>query len=218
MQKRLFILHTTPVTVQPLKDLAKELIPDCTVYNIVDDSILPQLIASDGDLSTVKERVITYVEIAAKQGADLILDACSSIGGLMPLAQERVEVPVVRIDEAMAETAVQRGSRIAVAATLGTTLKPTTDLLKEKAAELGQEVELVPYLAQEAYWSLVRGDNEAHDRILAETLRRAYEDSDVVVLAQASMARVVEDLSDLDQSRFLTSPRSGMMKVSQLLR
>ncbi len=217
MRRRLFILHTTPVTIQPLKELAADLIPDCTVFNIVDDSILPDLIVSDGDVSTVEERVVTYVEIAASRGADIILDACSSIGGLMGKAQSKVSVPVVRIDDAMAEHAVTTGRKIAVAATLWTTLKPTTELLEEKAAALGREIELVPFLATKAYEALQRGDAAAHDAILAERLREAYVSSDLVVLAQASMARVVHTLSDLEQSRFLTSPRSGMEKVKSLL-
>jgi len=40
-----------------------------------------------------------------------------------------VGIPVVRVDEPMAEKAVQTGTRIGVAATLATTLKPTTELI-----------------------------------------------------------------------------------------
>ena len=52
---------------------------------------------------------------APQQGADVILSACSSIGGLVVAAQGEVAVPVVRIDGAMAEQAVEMGTVIAVA-------------------------------------------------------------------------------------------------------
>ena len=126
---KLFIIHTTPVTVAALKELAAEMIPGHQVFNILDDSILPELIAG-APLTQVEPRVRRYVRSAAEGGADVILSACSSIGGLVVAAQGEVAVPVVRIDGAMAEQAVEMGTVIAVAATLDTTLQPTTELLK----------------------------------------------------------------------------------------
>ncbi|WP_135554114.1 aspartate/glutamate racemase family protein [Paenibacillus cymbidii] len=216
-RKKLAILHTTPVTVDPLKRLAAELLPGCDVINFVDDSILPQLAANGGDIGAVEPRLVQYAKFAAEAGADVILNACSSVGELAAKEQAAVAVPVVRIDEAMAREAVRIGARIGVAATLPTTLAPTLKLLRETAAQAGKAAELVPLLAEEAYRLLIAGDAAGHDRTLAEALERLAADVDVVVLAQASMARVVDTLPAAQRGRFLSSPRLGMLSVKAVL-
>ena len=45
-------------------------------------------------------------------------------------AKELVDIPVIKIDEAMARSAVAQGERIGVAATLRSTLDPTVALLE----------------------------------------------------------------------------------------
>src|SRR5215204_4469540 len=124
MGHRIAIIHTTPATIEPLKALASELLPDSEVINFVDDSILPQLARNGGDIGEVEERWTAYARFAEQGGADAILSACSSVGELVARAQPGLSVPVVRIDEAMAEEAVRRADRIGVAATLSTTLGP----------------------------------------------------------------------------------------------
>ena len=217
MTKKLAIIHTTPVTVELLKGLAAELLPDCQVIDFVDDSILPQLGENGGDVSAVEPRLKQYAKFAEEAGADVILSACSSVGELATALQENVGIPVIRIDESMAEAAVSRGQRIGVAATLITTLKPTTNLIRRKAAEIGKEITIAPLLVDSAYQRLVAGDNEGHDTILAEALRGLANEVDVVVLAQASMARVVERLDAALRGKFLSSPRLGMERVKAVM-
>jgi Asp/Glu/hydantoin racemase len=217
MGKKLAIIHTTPVTVEPLKQLAAEKMPDAGVVNFVDDSILPQLAANGGDLGEVRERLFTYAKFAEQAGADVILNACSSVGELVAGMREQVKIPVVRIDEAMAERAVQLGTRIGVAATLKTTLNPTMNLLQAKAQEAGKAVELIPLLAEEAYKKLIAGDKEGHDETLAAALERLLAEADFVVLAQASMARVIGRLPEPMRERVLTSPELGMKRVREVL-
>jgi hypothetical protein len=115
----------------------------------------------------------------------------------------------------MAETAVQRGSRIGVAATLQTTLNPTVTLLQQKAADAGKNVTFEPCLVASAYQKLMAGDKDGHDSDLAAALTRLAQTVDVVVLAQASMARVIARLPQDQQDKFLSSPRLGMEQVKQ---
>lgn len=214
---KLAIIHTTPATVGPLKELAEELIAGVNIVNFVDDSILPQLAEHDGDLSVVSDRLLHYMQFAEDVGADIILNACSSVGELVQKGRQQVSVPIVRIDEAMAERAVQRGDRIGVAATLQTTLNPTLRLIREKAREAGKEVSIETRLVAEAYRRLMAGDPQGHDEALAAALTELAQQVDVVVLAQASMARVVPRLPQEQQEKFFTSPRLGMERVRQNL-
>jgi aspartate/glutamate racemase len=217
MSKILAIIHTTPLTVEPLKKLAGDFLPSYDVINFVDDSILPQLGKNGGMLEEVEERLIQYARYAEQAGASIILNACSSVGEIVTNANEHVKVPVVRIDETMAEEAINHGKRIGVIATLSTTLKPTVKLIKEKADECNKKVEIQAVLAEEAYQHLISGDTERHDAILAEALTKLASEADIVVLAQASMARVVTKLPLKQQDMFLTSPELGMERVKKII-
>lgn len=214
---KLAIIHTSPATVDSLKSLSAEVLPDRELINFVDDSILPQLAANGGNLGDVEERLVHYARFAEQAGADIILEACSSVGELVSKMQAAVSVPVVRIDEPMAEEAVRRGPRLGVAATLQTTLQPTTRLLHAKAAAAGKEVEITPLLIEGAYQSLMAGDRERHDDLLVENLRVLTKGNDVVVLAQASMARVLPRLSADERDKILVSPPLAMAQVKAIL-
>ncbi|MDQ4078001.1 MAG: aspartate/glutamate racemase family protein [Chloroflexota bacterium] len=214
---RVAIIHTTPVTVEPLGVLAREVLPGCEVVNWVDDSILPQLAGNGADVGEVEDRLVHYTRFAEEVGADVVLHACSSVGEVVAKTQQAVSIPVVRIDEAMAEEAVGRGERIGVVATLETTLQPTLILLRRKAEEAGKEVTLEPRLVDAAYQRLIAGDQAGHDEVLAEALEQLAQEVDVVVLAQASMARVLPRLPESQRERFLTSPQLAMARVKQVV-
>lgn len=216
-KRMLAIIHTTLVTVEPLKTLAAELLPGYEVVNFVDDSILPQLKRSGGDLGSVADRLLHYARFAEQVGADAVLNACSSVGAVVARMRQEVAIPVVRIDEAMAEAAVRRGRRIGVIATLITTLKPTIELVQSKAEAAGLDIEIVPVLADSAYQKLVSGDKAGHDADLAWALAELAASVDVVVLAQASMARVIPTLPPAEQRKCLSSPRPGVEQVKTVL-
>jgi aspartate/glutamate racemase len=214
---KIAIIHTTPATVDTMKGLAAELLPGSELVNFVDDSILPQLGQNGGDLSHVEERLIHYARFAEQVGADVILEACSSVGEVVAKMQSAVLIPIVRIDEAMAEQAVQRGEHLGVAATLQTTLQPTTRLLQAKAQEAGKQVKITPLLVEGAFEKLMAGDREGHDNLLVETLQELARTVDVIVLAQASMARVLPRLSNAEQEKILVSPRLAMERVKHVM-
>ncbi|AEE97211.1 aspartate/glutamate racemase family protein [Mahella australiensis] len=217
MSKKLAIIHTSFATVEPLTALAKDTIEGCEVVNFMDDSILPQLMRNGGDLSAVEGRWLQYVVFAKDVGAACVLNACSSVGELTEKARRMVSIPVIRIDEAMAEKAVGIARRIGVAATLPTTLRPTLALLEKKSREAGKDIELQSALAEGAYEQLVAGHKDMHDAILTKTLKELADKVDIVVLAQASMARVIPSLSEGIQDKFLSSPVLAMQRVKAVL-
>lgn len=214
---KLAIIHTTVATVETMKALAAELLMGCELINFVDDSILPQLANNGGNLAEVEERLVHYARFAEQVGADAILEACSSVGEVVAKMQSAVSIPIVRIDEAMAEEAVKRGTRLGVAATLPTTLQPTTRLLRLKAAVSGKQVTVTPLLIEGAYQKLMSGDREGHDNLLIEKLQELARATDAVVLAQASMARVLPRLPEAEQGKILVSPQLAMERVKNVI-
>jgi Asp/Glu/hydantoin racemase len=214
---KLAIIHTTSATVESMKALAAEMLPGSELVNFVDDSILPQLGRNGGNLADVEERLVHYARFAEQVGADVLLEACSSVGEVVAKMQSAVSIPIVRIDDAMAEEAVRRGKHLGVAATLATTLQPTTRLLKAKAEAAGKQVEITPLLIEGAYQKLMAGDREVHDKLLVEKLQELARNVEVVVLAQASMARVLPRLPAADQDKILVSPRLAMERVKNVV-
>ncbi|MPM62729.1 hypothetical protein SDC9_109606 [bioreactor metagenome] len=68
---------------------------------------------------------------------------------------------------------------------------------------------------EEAFHALLAGDMETHDRIVSEGLHSAYKQADVVMLAQASMARVLQQLPS-PPVPVMTSPESGIRWLKTL--
>jgi Asp/Glu/hydantoin racemase len=110
------------------------------------------------------------------------------------VVRQLFDQPVFRIDEAMAAKAVSLGKRIGVLATLQTTLEPTTQLIRVTAAAAGRDCEVLEGLCAGAFDRILAGDGAAHDTLVKEGLFQLAGKVDVIVLAQASMARVLTEV------------------------
>ena len=197
--KTLGLIHTSATLVPVLQQLCAEHLPGVQVYNIVDDSLV-RTITREGALTpAVARRVVSYVTSAEAGGADYVLVTCSSIGAAVEQAAGLSGVPVLRVDQPMADEAVRTGRRIGVIATLPTTLAPTSDLVQRRAALADKEIELTSVLCEGAFEALMSGDGVRHDAIVSAALKELVTKVDVIVLAQASMARVVDALDAADR-------------------
>lgn len=210
-KKTVALIHTGTFLVSVFADLVQELLPDVSVFNIVDESLLNNTIAEKRLTPATARRLAGYIESAEDAGADVIMVTCSSVGPAVEAARPFVSAPVLRVDEAMADAAVRRGRRIGVIATLSTTLEPTVELVRVRADVQGREVELVQKLCDGAFEAVSSGDGATHDRIVAEGLRELMGEVDAIVLAQASMARVVNSLPAEERTTpIFSSPRLGV--------
>lgn len=206
----------TALGLPPVFDaLADELLPGVERFHLADESLLGVTRRAGRLTPATSRRVLTTIESAVDAGADLVVVTCSSIGAAVEAAQPFVDVPVLRIDEPMADAAVRMGTTIGVLATLQTTLEPTTDLVSRRAAAAGEEVRVVSRLCDGAFDALARGEREQHDELVRAGLEELAREADVIVLAQASMARVVEAVADVGVP-VLSSPRLGMERVAEL--
>ena len=214
-----FIIHTVQVSVKELTDLFAELAPEAKVFHIIDDSLLAEVVRVGAVTPGVRERMCSYFVAAEKAGADLIFNQCSSVGEVAELAQHLVGVPMLRVDLRMAETACRMGSRIAVAATLPTTLGPTCRLVQRAADAQGRKIEIVDCLAEGAFDRLMAGDRLGHNRLVIDAIKSVGDDVDVIVCAQGSMTALLDDLAkESIKAPVLTSLRLGVENAAELLR
>jgi len=211
-------VHTSPVLAPLFNDLTARLIPDARILHFVDESLIKNTIAAGHLEKPTMRRLIWLVGSAFDAGAHVVLVTCSSIGPAVDIAAQLYDRPVLRVDRPMAEKAVESGRRIAVAATLSTTLQPTVDLVRSVASERGKAVEIVEQLCEGAFEAVMSGDGATHDRIVGERLA-GLRDVDAILLAQASMARVIDALPEGTLSAPVwSSPELGVARAAEVLR
>jgi len=198
-RKKLGLIHTSATLVPVFAQLCKEKLPGVETFNIADDSLVKGIMAAGSLTAQISRRVAGYLESAELAGADYILVTCSSIGPAVESGAKLAGVPVLRVDQPMADKAVAAGKHIGVIATLRTTLEPTADLIQRRAVLAGKRIKLTARLAEGAFDALMSGDAAKHDTLVAAALKKLSKQVDVIVLAQASMARVVDTLAAEDR-------------------
>lgn len=217
-KKKLALLHTVAGLTTTFQQLCTELMPNVEIYHIVDESLLKNTIREGAPSPATYRRLASYLRGAEEAGADAVLVTCSSMGPCVEAARPMIGIPVIRVDEPMAEKAVQTGARIGVAATLATTLKPTTELIERKAALTGEKHTITSKLCEGAFEAVVGGDTSTHDRIVSQSLRELDAKTDVIVLAQASMARVLDTMKPSEMHvPVLSSPRLGVQYMTDFM-
>lgn len=216
MGKTVFIIHTSSVSVGDLSALFAEMAPGVVVRHIIDDSLLPEVLANGGVTPGVTRRLCQYAVQAESAGATLIFNQCSSVGEIADIAAKMVKVPLVKVDERMAETACRTGSRIGVVATLPTTMGPTVRLIKRMAEKLGKSVTITEELSSGAFEKLIAGDRKAHNEMVIASIRKLAQQVDVVVCAQGSMLALKPDLGET-RVPVLMSPPLGVEHAVEVL-
>ena len=215
--KHVICVHTAMALVEPLTKTFQELIPEVKVDHIADSSLIKEVIANNQVTPAVRRRLLSYYNAAADAGADVVFNTCSSVGDVADYGDQYARIPVFRIDRPMSAKAVAGYDRIGVISTLPTTLDPTCRLLLTEAEKAGRQVTLVEGLADGAFAAGQSGDGETHDRLIAEAAQRIASEVDMFVLAQGSMARMEQRLSELTGKPVLSSPVLGVKGLRKFL-
>lgn len=213
------LLHTVPALAARFDADLAAAAPGLRRVHVVDGGLLDAAIAGDAP-ERIEAGVAGHLRHLAEAGADAVLVTCSSLGDATDAAARSVPVPVVRVDEAMAREAVALATapgargRIAVLATLASTLGPTGRLIARTPAAAPPQVlaEVVDGAAQ----ARAAGDTELADRLVAAAVTRAAAEADVVVLAQASMAEAAGRADSIVP--VLTSPAGGVADLVRAVR
>jgi Asp/Glu/hydantoin racemase len=219
MADLLVLVHTVPPLIEVFNRLAAELLPGVRVLHVLDEPLLEQ-VRQRGHLADEDAlRLGTHVQAAARIGAAAVLVTCSTVSPCVDPVREQAELPVLRIDDVMIRNAVVQGRRIGVIATNRTTLEPTRQLLLAEAARTGTQVEVELVMVEGALPALLNGDGAAHDRLVRLEVLALATRSDVIILAQASTARVLSALSlDALPVRVLSSPHLALHEAARLLK
>ncbi len=213
---RIGLIHTSDVLVPLFEELCNELLPNVETVNISDDSLIKETMAIGKLTDAIANRLRGHIRNAQKAGVDAIMVTCSSLGPAVEASEEHAEVPLIRVDRAMADAAVALASRIGVIATVATTLGPTVELIERRAKAVGKRVQISTCLCDGALEMLLAGRMDQHDQLVMEKLVDLVSTVDVVVLAQASMTRILDSLpEDACKIPILSSPRLAIESLAK---
>jgi Asp/Glu/hydantoin racemase len=218
MMHTLVMIHTLSSLVKVFTELGSELLPGVQLLHIVDEPLL-SLVRRRGHLAAEDTaRLQAHVVIAEQAGASAVLLTCSALSPCVDDVRPAVQIPVCKIDEAMIAEAVREGTRIGVVATNEATLGPTRRLLLDQARSVGKEVNVELVLVEHALQALLEGEASTHDRLVKEKILELSGRADIVLLAQASMARVLGIIPEEERLvPILSSPHLALAQVRREL-
>lgn len=209
MKVGLIYTSTTPELIELVeREVRKQLGDGAEMVSYQDPSILAEVRDAGYVTAAPAARLIGMYMEAVKDGVDAMLNLCSSVGEVADCAQDAARylgVPIVRVDEEMCREAVRRGRKIAVMATLPTTLEPTKNTVLRVAREMGKHVELIDALVDGAFGL----DQEQFKELMAKKAGEVADEADVILFAQGSMAYCEAYIADMYQKTVLSSPRFG---------
>ncbi|WP_378954411.1 aspartate/glutamate racemase family protein [Pelosinus sp. sgz500959] len=217
MKVALVYTSTTPELIELVEKEVRQLLPQGTeIISYQDPSILAEVREAGYVTAPPAARLIGMYMKAVCDGADAILNICSSVGEVADSAQDVARytgIPIVRVDEDMCRDAVRQGKRIGVMATLPTTLAPTKNTIMRVAREMNQHVELVDVLVDGGFGL----DQEQFKELMSKYAGEICDNVDVILFAQGSMAYCEEYIQQKYGKPVLSSPRFGALALKDAL-
>ena len=213
MKVALVYTSTTPELIELVEKEVGDVLPrETEVASYQDPSILAEVRDAGYVTAPPAARLVGMYMTAVSEGADAILNLCSSVGEVADAAQDIARytgIPIVRVDEEMCREAVRQGKRIGVMATLPTTLNPTKNTILRVAREMNRQVELV-----DGGFGL---DQEQFKALMSEYAGTIADKVDVILFAQGSMAYCEEYIHEKYGKVVLSSPRFGAAALKDAL-
>ncbi len=218
MGKLLYTINTVnnfmDIIFNPFGKPFAEANPDIEVYNIMDDSLLVDTRKYSGMTPTIASRMLNYAKAAESSGADGVICTCTSVNHATKMIRPLLNIPMINIEEPVAEMAAKSGKRIGVMGTIPTSPGAISWEIEEKAAEMGKEIEIVPVVVDGAFDVLCAGDRDKHDEMVCEALYKLSKEVDCIAFAQISMSLLKHEPVDVPLFKI---GASGFDKIKELM-
>jgi hypothetical protein len=217
MRPRIFLVHPYFPTTGPIHAAFKRDWPEAEILNLLDESLYAD-VPADGTLSpALFERVAVILRHCENSGAEAIVFTGTTFGPAIEAPSRDMKIPVLRAEEAMAEEAVRRGTRILLACTAQRAMRVVRDSLEKAAASAGRSPEITELWVSGAKDAIVGGAMEPHDRLVAKDIEAAADTFDVIVLGQISMVPARAYMSPALARRVIASPEAAVARVRALV-
>lgn len=215
--KTLVLIHNSMVLINQLNEICQRLIPHIKVINLMDESLLRDIMNLGNVNQKMVKRICFYTMSAEELGANGVMMTCSSLSETVDVAKNLVNIPVMKIDEPMAIEAVKNATKIGVIGTLSSVVGPSKRLIERKAKEMKKKVNIKSIVCEEAFKALIKGDKEKHNQLLLKEADKIAKNVDIIVLAQGSMTSLAPILSERTGLKVLTCLESGIRAAGEVL-
>lgn len=213
------LIHTMPLLIDLFNQLGAETLPGVQMVHILDEVMLKRVRQNGGTDQREKDWLRFQVENAEEIHASAILVTCTILSACVEEIRPTAHIPIIKIDEMMIERAVEIGDRIAVIVTNPDTVEPSTQMVLDYAASVGKEITVMPCVVDLAFDAIRNGDIRTHDSMVRQAIAELAPKVDVIILAQASMARVLENEVGLDcPVPILSSPYLALNQLKTALK
>lgn len=209
---RLALIHATRVAIDPIEKAAKEHWPAAETISILEEGLSVDRAVTTDLTMELRERILGLSHYAELAGSDGVLFTCSAFGSAIESAANQSHIPVMKPNEAMFDASLQYGDRIAMIYTFAPAAKGMEQEFRETAASRGRSATLVSIFAPQALEAKRDGDEDTHDRLVAETAA-GIKDADVILLAQFSMANAAPLARTGTDIPILTSPHAAIAEM-----
>lgn len=208
---------TTSESVESINaEIRKQLDERLEIINYQDPTILDEVCKQGYVTASAAARLVSMFMQAISDGADAMLNCCSSVGEVVDAVQNLARytgIPIVRIDEEMCREAVRLGKRIGIVATIPTTLEPTKNTVLRMAREMNRQVILVDGFMKGTFGI----EQDIFKKMICDKVAEIIDKVDVILLAQGSMAYTEEILAERFKKPVLSSPRFGVAALAKAL-
>ena len=214
----LVFLHTVTPLIALFDQIGNSRLPGIRRLHVLDEPLLERVrqqgAAADRDLQALKEHLQAAVDI----GAAGMLVTCSTLSPVVDRLADQFPMAVFRIDDRLVQESVRQGARVGVVATNEATLTPTRQRLEAQAQAAGKTLVVHMRLVAGAFAALQSGDFERHDQLVWQAVTQLAGQVDVITLAQASMARILQNPPEQALPvPVLSSPYLAMEQVREYL-
>jgi Asp/Glu/hydantoin racemase len=217
MPKRIMLVHAFLPSMPPIVKAFKDGWPEAKVLNLIDEALYADVTPEGLMKSGVSDRVANLLQHCVLGGADGIVFTGSTFGPAVDAARRSISVPVLKADEAMAERAVAMGQHILIVCTAMRAIPIIRGNMEAAAKKAGVQPTIESFCVPGAKEAISAGDDETHERLIAESVERIQQGYDVIVLGQISMvpsrARLASDVA----ARVLCSPEATVSHMRTLI-
>ena len=217
--KTVMLLHTVKSVCDTFGPALSEVLgPDVVICDMLDTFLADDPARHGGVFSSEnKLRFVHALESAQIAKPDVIVVTCNSLSPYLPGLRPFFSVPIIAIDYAMCSAALDIGGTIAVLATATSALESLLWKLRYLAREREVDITLSGFCNPDAIAALKAGDRETHDRLILEMAGNVDSSFKAIVLAQASMAGMRDEVEKLTGIRTFTSPDLCQAEVKRFL-
>jgi aspartate/glutamate racemase len=214
---RVLAIHTVRSLVEYFDRKLRKASPATDFFHLLDEALLERIRLRGHVAPEDISRLDSHLAMGLEIGAAAVLITCSTLSPCVTRVRDSSKLQILTIDEALVDRIVSFQGSVAVLATNPTTAEPTRQTLAARRLQAGQERKVTVHVIAGAFVALQRGNLETHDEIVAASVNDHLTRNDMVALAQASMARVAEVLTEEQRARVLTSPDLAVERLAGIL-